>query len=159
MMKPTTSIERPWRTLLTLILSVASTTLVQGSSSPQSDNDTNDSMSSLIHRYHNDTSSSGFPLDSKDQNKAATVFLTFSLLFGFALFGLNLRQKSFRRIENLSAYRRGTYEGVSLLELPPGDYNTSGTASGTATENDDDKEGEEKDANNSQPQEQEEPKI
>ncbi|CAB9528241.1 expressed unknown protein [Seminavis robusta] len=157
MMKPTTSIERPWRTLLTLILSVASSTLVQASSSPQNDNDTNDSMSSLIHRYHNDTSSSGFPLDSKDQNKAATVFLTFSLLFGFALFGLNLRQKSFRRIENLSAYRRGTYEGVSLLELPPGDYNTSGTATDISPENDDDQ-GEE-DANNLQPQEQEEPKI
>lgn len=31
-----------------------------------------------------------------------------------------MRKNSFRRAENLSNFRGGTYEGVSLLELSPG---------------------------------------
>jgi hypothetical protein len=68
------------------------------------------------------------------ESKATTVLLTFSLLLLFAIMGVNMRQKSFRRTENLSRYRRGTYEVVSLLELPPGGNSNAMTNYDSASE-------------------------
>lgn len=108
--------------LLALFLHFA-TTVHSAAAAADIQEGSSDGTDGLALSYNNNMTT-GAPYYSEEyysvQSKATTVLLTFSLLLLFAVMGVNMRQKSFRRTENLSRYRRGTYEVVSLLELPPG---------------------------------------